>query len=42
MIALTFLLIVFVPMTFFSCTLEDWFSNEELNAMGVHPGKLRS
>jgi hypothetical protein len=21
--------------TFFSCTLENWFSSEELNAMGV-------
>jgi hypothetical protein len=35
MIALALLLIVFVPMTFFSCTLENWFSSEELNAMGV-------
>lgn len=35
MIALVFLLVVFIPVTFFSCTLENWFSNEELNAMGV-------
>jgi hypothetical protein len=42
MIALTLLLIVFVAMTFFSCTLEDWFSSEELNAMGVRLGNSRS